>query len=263
MTETSDNIILRLDHLTKYFGGVPAVNEVSFSIQEGALVGLIGPNGSGKTTIFNLITGVYSPDSGSIYYQGEDITSLKTYEIIGRRIARTFQNLRLFSHSTALENVMVAMQQHHSYSFGEAITHFGNWKKKEREIESKSIDILSRVGLVERADQKARTLPYGMQRRLEIARAIALEPIFLFLDEPAAGMNPEEVNDLNSLIIDIHKELKFTILVIEHHMDLVMEICPHIICMNFGNKIAEGNPLEIQSHPEVLKAYLGEEEVEW
>ena len=263
MTETSDNIILRLDHLTKYFGGVPAVNEVSFSIQEGALVGLIGPNGSGKTTIFNLITGVYSPDSGSIYYQGEDITSLKTYEIIGRRIARTFQNLRLFSHSTALENVMVAMQQHHSYSFGEAITHFGNWKKKEREIESKSIDILSRVGLVERADQKARTLPYGMQHRLEIARAIALEPIFLFLDEPAAGMNPEEVNDLNSLIIDIHKELKFTILVIEHHMDLVMEICPHIICMNFGNKIAEGNPLEIQSHPEVLKAYLGEEEVEW
>ncbi|MDD3655512.1 MAG: ABC transporter ATP-binding protein [Atribacterota bacterium] len=263
MTETSDSIILRLDHLTKYFGGVPAVKEVSFSIQEGALVGLIGPNGSGKTTIFNLITGVYPPDNGSIYYQGEDITSLKTYEIIGRRIARTFQNLRLFPHSTALENVMVAMQQHHSYSFGEAITHLGNWKKKEREIESKSIDILSRVGLVERSAQKARTLPYGMQRRLEIARAIALEPKFLFLDEPAAGMNPEEVNDLNALIIDIHKELKFTILVIEHHMDLVMEICPHIICMNFGNKIAEGNPLEIQSHPEVLKAYLGEEEVEW
>lgn len=263
MVEISDNHILRLDHLTKYFGGVPAVNDISFSIQEGELVGLIGPNGAGKTTVFNLITGVYPADSGSIFFQGEETTSLKTYEVIGKSMARTFQNLRLFPHSTALENVMVAMQQHHSYSFGEAVTHFGCWKKKEREIRSKSMDILSRVGLAQRADQKARTLPYGMQRRLEIARALALEPKFLFLDEPAAGMNPEEVNELNSLIIEIHRELKFTILVIEHHMDLVMEICPHIICMNFGIKIAEGNPLEIQSHPEVLKAYLGEEVDEW
>jgi branched-chain amino acid transport system ATP-binding protein len=263
MAEISDNIILRLDHLTKYFGGVPAVNDISFLINEGELVGLIGPNGAGKTTVFNLITGVYPPDSGNIYYQGENIASLKTYEITGKNIARTFQNLRLFPHSTALENVMVAMQQHHSYSFGEAITHFGSWKKKERQIQSNSMDILDRVGLSGRADQKARTLPYGMQRRLEIARALALEPKFLFLDEPAAGMNPEEVNDLNSLIIDIHREFKFTILVIEHHMDLVMEICPHIICMNFGIKIAEGNPIEIQSHPEVLKAYLGEEVDEW
>jgi branched-chain amino acid transport system ATP-binding protein len=263
MAKISDNIILRLDHLTKYFGGVPAVNDISFLISEGELVGLIGPNGAGKTTVFNLITGVYTPDSGNIYFQGENIASLKTYEITSKNIARTFQNLRLFPQSTALENVMVAMQQHHSYSFGEAITHFGNWKKKERQIQSKSMDILNRVGLSQRADQKARTLPYGMQRRLEIARAMALDPKFLFLDEPAAGMNPEEVNALNSLIIDIHREFKFTILVIEHHMDLVMEICPHIICMNFGIKIAEGNPLEIQSHPEVLKAYLGEEVDEW
>jgi branched-chain amino acid transport system ATP-binding protein len=259
MAEVSDNTILRLDHLHKYFGGVPAVKDISFSIEEGELFGLIGPNGAGKTTIFNLITGVYSPDSGKIYYQGEDITALKTYEVVNKNIARTFQNLRLFPHSTVLENVMVAMQQHHTYSFGEAITHFGKWQKKEREIKSESMDILAMVGLAQRAEQKARTLPYGMQRRLEIARALALKPKFLLLDEPAAGMNPEEVSELNHLIQDIHREFKFTILVIEHHMDVVMEICPHIICMNFGTKIAEGTPLEIQSHPEVLKAYLGEE----
>lgn len=263
MAEVYENNTLKLDHLNKYFGGVPAVKDISFSIHEGELVGLIGPNGAGKTTIFNLVTGVYSPDSGSIHFQGEDITSLKTYEVIRKSIARTFQNLRLFPRSTALENVMVAMQQHHTYSFGEAMTHFGRWRKKEREIQSKSMDILARVGLAQRAEQQARTLPYGMQRRLEIARALALDPKFLLLDEPAAGMNPEEVNELNSLIVEIHKEFKFTILVIEHHMDLVMEICPHIICMNFGTKIAEGNPHEIQRHPEVLKAYLGEEVDEW
>jgi branched-chain amino acid transport system ATP-binding protein len=179
MVEVSDNLILRLDHLHKYFGGVPAVKDISFSIEEGELFGLIGPNGAGKTTIFNLITSVYSPDSGKIYYQGEDITALKTYEVINKNIARTFQNLRLFPHSTALENVMVAMQQHHTYSFGEAITHFGKWQKKEREIKSESMDTLAMVGLAQRAGQKARTLPYGMQRRLEIARALALKPKFL------------------------------------------------------------------------------------
>lgn len=259
MTKVSKNIILKVDNLNKHFGGVPAVNDISFSINKGELVGLIGPNGAGKTTIFNLITGVYSPDSGHINFQGEDITSLKTYEIIRKNIARTFQNLRLFPRSTAMENVMVAMQQHHTYSFGEAITHFGRWGKKEGEIKLKSMSILDKLGLAKRADQPAKTLPYGIQRRLEIARALALDPEFLFLDEPAAGMNPEEVNELNHLIEDIHKEFKITILVIEHHMDLVMEICPHIICMNFGTKIAEGNPDEIQRHPEVLKAYLGVE----
>lgn len=154
---------------------------------------------------------------------------------------------------------MVAMQQHHGYSFAEAMTHFGRWGEKEREIHLTSMDILDRVGLADRANQAAGTLPYGMQRRLEIARALALEPEFLLLDEPAAGMNPEEVFELNDLIVDIHEEFDLTILVIEHHMDLVMEICPHIICMNFGAMIAEGNPDEIQEHPEVLKAYLGEE----
>jgi len=259
MSKVSKNIILKLDNLNKHFGGVPAVKDISFSINKGELAGLIGPNGAGKTTIFNLITGVYSPDSGHIIFRDEDITSLKTYEVVHKNVARTFQNLRLFPRSTVLENVMVAMQQHHTYSFGEAITHFGRWGKKEKEIKLKSMDIIDKVGLAKRADQPARILPYGMQRRLEIARALALGPEFLFLDEPAAGMNPEEVSELNHLIVDIHKEFKLTILVIEHHMDLVMEICLHIICMNFGTKIAEGNPDEIQRHPEVLKAYLGEE----
>ena len=259
MTATPKNIVLELDNLNKFFGGVHAVRDMTFTIRRGELAGLIGPNGAGKTTIFNLITGVYSPDSGHINFLGEDITPLKSFQVIRKGVARTFQNLRLFPRSTALENVMVAMQQHHGYSFGEAITHMGRWGKKEREIHLNSMDILDRVGLADRAHQESGTLPYGMQRRLEIARALALDPEFLLLDEPAAGMNPEEVNELNDLIVGIHEEFSLTILVIEHHMDLVMEICPHIICMNFGAKIAEGDPDEIQEHPEVLKAYLGEE----
>lgn len=259
MTAIPKNVVLELSSLNKFFGGVHAVRDMTFTINKGELAGLIGPNGAGKTTIFNLVTGVYEPDSGHINFMGEDITSLKTFEVIRKGIARTFQNLRLFPRSTALENVMVAMQQHHGYSFAEALTHFGRWGSREREISISSMDILDRVGLADRANQPAGTLPYGMQRRLEIARALALEPEFLLLDEPAAGMNPEEVFELNDLIVNIHSEFDLTILVIEHHMDLVMEICPHIICMNFGAKIAEGDPDEIQEDPEVLKAYLGEE----
>jgi len=253
------NPVIELQNVNKFFGGVHAVRDMSFEIEKGELAGLIGPNGAGKTTIFNLVTGVYSPDNGHIMFQGEDITSLKSFEVIRKGISRTFQNLRLFHGSTALENVMVAMQQHHRYSFMEGASHLGRWGRVEREIHLKSMEILERVGLVDRARQAAGTLPYGMQRRLEIGRALALDPEFLLLDEPAAGMNPEEVFELNDLIQGIHRDFKLTILVIEHHMDVIMEICPHIICMNFGAKIAEGDPDSIQNHPEVLKAYLGEE----
>jgi len=259
MTAIPQNVVLELENLNKFFGGVHAVRDMSFTIRKGELAGLIGPNGAGKTTIFNLVTGVYAPESGYINFQGKDITSLKTFEVIRKGVARTFQNLRLFSRSTVLENVMVAMQRHHSYSFIEAMTHIGRWNHRERDIRIGSMDILDLVGLADRARQAAGTLPYGMQRRLEIARALALEPDLLLLDEPAAGMNPEEVFELNDLIVGIHGDFDLTILVIEHHMDLVMEICPHIICMNFGAMIAEGSPEEIQEHPEVLKAYLGEE----
>jgi len=233
---------------------------MSFVIETGELAGLIGPNGAGKTTIFNLVTGVYDVTSGEIEFKGKNINRLKTYQVISLGVARTFQNLRLFAASSVLDNVMTAAQQHYKYSFFEAVSHLGRWKSMEKATREESMELLERVGLAERADQAAGTLPYGLQRRLEIARAISLRPDLLLLDEPAAGMNAEEVEQLNELIKQIHSDFNLTILLIEHHMDMVMEICPHIVCMNFGAKIAEGSPDEIQSHPEVLKAYLGEEE---
>ncbi|MDR0651970.1 MAG: ABC transporter ATP-binding protein [Synergistaceae bacterium] len=254
------DIVIELKNVGKSFGGIHAVSDISFTIRERELAGLIGPNGAGKTTVFNLVTGVYDVSGGEMIYLGRNINSLKTYEVVAAGIARTFQNLRLFSSSTVLENVMTAAQQHHKYSFLEAVSHVGRWRGEERVIRSESMELLERVGLVERAEQAAGTLPYGLQRRLEIARALALRPRLLLLDEPAAGMNPEEVYALNGLIAHIHEDFELTILLIEHHMDVVMEICPHIICMNFGAKIAEGTPDEIRNHPEVLKAYLGEEE---
>ena len=252
--------VLELKNVNKAFGGVQAVHDMSFVINRGELAGLIGPNGAGKTTIFNLITGVYDVTSGDIEFKGNNINKLKTFQVISLGIARTFQNLRLFAASSVLENVMTAAQQHYKYNFFEAVSHLGRWKSKESATRKESMELLERVGLADRADQAAGTLPYGLQRRLEIARAISLKPELLLLDEPAAGMNAEEVEQLNHLITDIHKDFNLTILLIEHHMDLVMEICPHIVCMNFGAKIAEGTPEEIQSHPDVLKAYLGEEE---
>ncbi|MCF0247147.1 MAG: ABC transporter ATP-binding protein, partial [Synergistes sp.] len=240
--------------------GVQAVREMTFTINEGELAGLIGPNGAGKTTIFNLITGVYDVSEGDIIFKENNINKLKTFQVIGLGIARTFQNLRLFSASTVLENVMTAAQQRYKYSFAEAVTHLGRWKKMEDGARDESMELLRRVGLEDRAEQAAGTLPYGLQRRLEIARAISLRPQLLLLDEPAAGMNADEVDQLNDLITGIHKDFNLTILLIEHHMDMVMNICPHIVCMSFGAKIGEGTPEEIQSNPEVLKAYLGEEE---
>ena len=252
-------VLLELKGVSKSFGGVQAVENMSLKLEKGELTGLIGPNGAGKTTVFNLITAVYDVTKGDIEYKGININKLKTYQVVSLGIARTFQNLRLFSGSSVLENVMSAAQQSHKYSFCEAITHLGRWNKFEKKKQDESMQLLERVGLADRAHQRAATLPYGLQRRLEIARACSLRPELLLLDEPAAGMNSEEVEQLNILIQDIHKDYNLTILLIEHHMDMVMEICPHIICMNFGAKIAEGSPECIQSHPEVLKAYLGEE----
>ena len=252
--------VLELKSVNKAFGGVQAVKDMTFSIEKGELAGLIGPNGAGKTTVFNLITGVYDVTNGEIEFKGKNINKLKTFQVISLGIARTFQNLRLFAASTVLENVMTAAQQHYEYGFFEAVSHLGRWRSKEAAARKESMELLERVGLADRANQAAGTLPYGLQRRLEIARAISLGPELLLLDEPAAGMNAEEVEQLNTLITGIHKDFNLTILLIEHHMDMVMAICPHIVCMNFGAKIAEGDPEYIQNHPEVLKAYLGEEE---
>ena len=250
--------MLELSHVNMNFGGVAAVNDVSFNIPLESLTGIIGPNGAGKTTIFNIISGVYSPTSGKIIFKGEDITSYKAHKINKMGIARTFQNLRLFARSTVLENIITAAQnKFSSYDLIEAILHLGRWSTVESDLKNFGMDLLERVGLADRADQEAGTLPYGLQRKLEIARALATKPELLLLDEPAAGMNPEEVNDLNNLILQIHKDFKLTILVIEHHMDVIMKICPHIICVNFGAKIAEGTGDEIQNNSEVLEAYLG------
>ena len=254
------SVVLELKNVNKSFGGVHAVEDMSMVIEKGELAGLIGPNGAGKTTIFNLVTGVYDVTSGEIEFKGKNINKLKTYQVISLGIARTFQNLRLFAASSVLDNVMTAAQQHYKYSFFEAVSHLGRWKSLEKATRDESMELLKLVGLADRAEQAAGNLPYGLQRRLEIARAISLRPELLLLDEPAAGMNAEEDEQLNDLIRLIHRDFKLTILLIEHHMDMVMAICPHIICMNFGAKIAEGSPEEIQSHPEVLKAYLGDEE---
>ncbi|MDR1516200.1 MAG: ABC transporter ATP-binding protein [Synergistaceae bacterium] len=254
------NTLLELKNVSRSFGGIQAVKDMSFKVDRGGLTGLIGPNGAGKTTVFNLITAVYGVTEGEMEFDGKNINHLQTYEVISQGIARTFQNLRLFTRSSVLENVVTAAQQHYKYNFFEAATHMGRWHKMERSMHEESMQLLERVGLADRAEQSAGTLPYGLQRRLEIARAIALRPSLLLLDEPAAGMNADEVVDLNDLIVNIHKDFNLTILLIEHHMDVIMSICPHIVCMNFGAKIAEGTPDEIRSHPEVLKAYLGEEE---
>ena len=256
----SDTKLLELDNVNKAFGGVQAVRDMSFEIHRGELAALIGPNGAGKTTIFNLITGVYGVTSGEIMFKGKSLLNQRTDRIVRRGIGRTFQNLRLFQESSVLENVMTATQLHERYSFAEAVSHLGRWKSKERVIRQRSMELLERVELADRAEQAAGTLPYGLQRRLEMARALALEPELLLLDEPAAGMNAEEVDQLNTLIVAVHRDFKLTILLIEHHMDLVMKICPHIVCMNFGAKIAEGSPQEIQNNRDVQVAYLGEDD---
>ncbi|GHS87457.1 ABC transporter ATP-binding protein [Synergistales bacterium] len=280
--KAESRVLLELENIDMFFGGVLAVRGMSFTIMDNELAGIIGPNGAGKTTIFNVISGVYSPTGGSIWFREQDITPLMAYQVNRLGIARTFQNLRLFARSSVLENVMTAAQNRYRYSFREnlrghlapsyrpdpeyfygfleSILHAGRWVSRETNIRKKSMELLDRVGLADRADQMAGTLPYGMQRRLEIARALALDPKLLLLDEPAAGMNPEEVFALNDLITGIHRDFRLTTLVIEHHMDMIMQICPHIVCVNFGAKIAEGTPEEIQANPEVLSAYLGDDE---
>jgi branched-chain amino acid transport system ATP-binding protein len=277
-------VLLEFTGVDMFFGGVQAIQSMSFVIMDNELAGIIGPNGAGKTTVFNVISGVYSPTSGSIWFREQDITPLMAYQVNRLGIARTFQNLRLFGRSSVLENVMTAAQNRYRYSFrenlrgylspsyrpdpeyycgfAESLLHAGRWASREKRIRAKSMELLDRVGLAARAGQAAGTLPYGLQRRLEIARALALDPKLLLLDEPAAGMNPEEVYALNDLITGIHRDFNLTTLVIEHHMDLIMQICPHIICMNFGAKIAEGTPEEIQNDPGVLSAYLGDEGTE-
>jgi branched-chain amino acid transport system permease protein len=251
--------LLAITGLRKAFGGVVAVNNIELSVRPGETIGLIGPNGSGKTTVFNLISGVYKSDAGSIRLDGNELMGVAPDRIVGKGISRTFQNIRLFPKMTVLQNVQTALHPMSDYSLAEA---FVAWpwtvRKTEQRLRTVALDLLKVVGLAEHADQGAGTLPYGLQRKLEIARALALQPKLLLLDEPAAGMNPEESLELVELIERIRATRDLAIILIEHHMDVVMNLCSRITVLNFGYVIAEGTPEEIQNNPVVLKAYLGE-----
>ena len=254
--------MLEVTSLGISFGGLRAVDELSMKIEKGGLVGLIGPNGAGKTTAFNMLTGVYRPTDGGIRLDGQNLIGKKPHEICKLGVARTFQNIRLFSQMSVLDNVKTGLHNQITYSFAESMFHLGSYRKKEKQMDEKAMELLSVFGLESVADYRAANLPYGKQRKLEIARALATEPKLLLLDEPAAGMNPTETAELLSCINTIRDTFHVAILLIEHDMSLVMRVCERIQVINFGQTIAAGLPSEIASNQEVIEAYLGEEEAD-
>ena len=250
--------LLDVKNLGISFGGLRAVNGVNMDIEEGELYGLIGPNGAGKTTIFNLLTGVYKPDEGIIRLDGEDITGKKTIDINKAGIARTFQNIRLFKDMPVLDNVKVGLHNKHHYTTVEGIFSLPRYRRVEKEMDEKAMELLSVFGLEKEAEYQAANLPYGKQRKLEIARALATEPKLILLDEPAAGMNPNETKELMETIQFVREKFKMTILLIEHDMKLVSGICEKLTVLNFGEVLAQGNTSEVLNNPDVITAYLGE-----
>ncbi len=252
--------LLECKNVIKRFGGLTAVNGVNLTIEQGDLAGLIGPNGAGKTTVFNLLTGVYAPTEGDILFEGISVAGKKPYEIAQRGICRTFQNIRLFSELSVIDNVRTAASVRDNTSLAATVFRTPAFERVEKSVTADASHLLELLGLYDLRAEQARNLPYGAQRRLEIARALATKPRLLLLDEPAAGMNPQESEELMHLIRRLRDEFKVTILLIEHDMNVVMGVCEKITVLVYGEPIAHGTPEEIQSNPRVIQAYLGDED---
>lgn len=254
----SAETVLEVRNITRRFGGLYAVDNVSFAVQRGEIFGLIGPNGAGKTTLFNVITGMTPPTHGELFYEGKNITNKRPHEIAKLGVGRTFQNIRLFGTLTALENVMIARHIHTKSSVIEGVLGLPPVPREERAVRQRAMELLEMVGLADSAETQARNFSYGDQRRLEIARALALEPRLLLLDEPAAGMNQNEKGVLSGFIRSVRQQFDLTIVLIEHHVPLVMGLCDRIAVLNFGQLIALGAPEAVQNDPAVIEAYLGD-----
>jgi len=248
--------LLTVDHISKAFGGIKAVTDFSFRVDKGQIVSIIGPNGAGKTTVFNLLTGIYRPDTGSIKLDGKELIGLKPHQLIRNGVARTFQNLRLFSELTVLENVMIGYQSRIDYSLLDSLLVTGKKRKEEAHAEERAREIIERIGLSHQIGNACKNLPYGMQKKVEIARAIVSEVKLVLLDEPAAGLNPNETAEMSDFIQQL-VDWGYTVLLIEHDMNLVMKISDYIYVMNYGSELAEGLPADIRTNPQVIEAYIG------
>ena len=251
--------LLRLEGVTVRFGGILALDGVSFSVRRGQICGLIGPNGAGKSTLFNCLSRLYSCDSGSIWLEGQEVTHMPRHRMVTMGIGRTFQNLAMFATMTVRENVLIGCHVHHQLGFLRSALRIAGARQREAAAQAKAQDLLDWLDLAPHADKRVSDLPFGTQKRVELARALATDPKLLLLDEPACGLNHEELQNLSGLIHNIRERLDITVLLVEHNMGLVMGLSDHVVALNFGKKIAEGTPAEVRAHHEVIRAYLGDE----